>query len=175
MWDLPRPGLEPVSPALSGGFVITAPPGKPLSGRDLIDFLDTGRIGFGTYLHIELDPATFPKLSKLTKFSVFPVCVSIWQQPSKWMFPVFLLPAQLGITKAEAWPARSLLGLWIAWPFPQDLEKPGDLLQTWKELLLQQTFHELDFPGQVGQRLGSHMSCMEAIKTVNSITKSIDI
>ena len=31
MWDLPRPGLEPVSPALAGGFSTTAPPGKPTS------------------------------------------------------------------------------------------------------------------------------------------------
>ena len=30
MWDLPRPGLEPVSPALGGRFSTTAPPGKPL-------------------------------------------------------------------------------------------------------------------------------------------------
>ena len=30
MWDLPRPGHEPVSPALAGGFLTTAPPGKPL-------------------------------------------------------------------------------------------------------------------------------------------------
>ena len=30
MWDLPRPGLEPVSPALAGGFSTTAPTGKPL-------------------------------------------------------------------------------------------------------------------------------------------------
>ena len=29
MWDLPRPGLEPVSPALAGGLSSTAPPGKP--------------------------------------------------------------------------------------------------------------------------------------------------
>ena len=29
MWDLPRPGLEPVSPAFSGRFSTTAPPGKP--------------------------------------------------------------------------------------------------------------------------------------------------
>ena len=28
MWGLPRPGLEPVSPALAGGFLTTAPPGK---------------------------------------------------------------------------------------------------------------------------------------------------
>ena len=28
-WDLPRPGLEPVSPALAGRFSTTVPPGKP--------------------------------------------------------------------------------------------------------------------------------------------------
>ena len=31
MWDPPRPGLEPVSPALAGRLSTTAPPGKPLS------------------------------------------------------------------------------------------------------------------------------------------------
>ena len=44
MWDLPGPGLEPVSPALAGGFLTTAPPGKPpLEGfkqrNDLIRFM----------------------------------------------------------------------------------------------------------------------------------------
>ena len=29
MWDLLGPGLEPLSPALAGGFLTTAPPGKP--------------------------------------------------------------------------------------------------------------------------------------------------
>ena len=29
MWDLPRPGLDPVSPASAGGFLTTVPPGKP--------------------------------------------------------------------------------------------------------------------------------------------------
>ena len=29
MWDLPRSGLEPVSPALAGRLSTTAPPGKP--------------------------------------------------------------------------------------------------------------------------------------------------
>ena len=28
MWDLPRPGLEPVSAALAGRFSTTAPPGN---------------------------------------------------------------------------------------------------------------------------------------------------
>ena len=27
MWDLPGPGIEPVSPALAGGFLTTAPAG----------------------------------------------------------------------------------------------------------------------------------------------------
>ena len=31
MWDLPGPGLEPMSPALAGGFPTTAPPEKPLN------------------------------------------------------------------------------------------------------------------------------------------------
>ena len=37
MGDLPVPGLEPVSPALAGGFLTTVPPGKP-SHRFLIIF-----------------------------------------------------------------------------------------------------------------------------------------
>ena len=32
MWDLPRPGMEPVSPVLAGGFLTTGPPGKTLAG-----------------------------------------------------------------------------------------------------------------------------------------------
>ena len=31
MWDPPRPGLEPASPALAGKLSTTAPPGKPSS------------------------------------------------------------------------------------------------------------------------------------------------
>ena len=38
MWDLPGPGLEPMSPALAGGFLTTVPPGNPLEGG----FLTTG-------------------------------------------------------------------------------------------------------------------------------------
>ena len=28
MWDLPGPGIKPMSPALAGGFLTTGPPGK---------------------------------------------------------------------------------------------------------------------------------------------------
>ena len=40
MWDLPRPGLEPVSPALAGRFSTTAPPGKPILAILLLNHRD---------------------------------------------------------------------------------------------------------------------------------------
>ena len=42
MWDLPGPGLEPMSPALAGGFPTTAPPGKPIYTGFAINL----RVGF---------------------------------------------------------------------------------------------------------------------------------
>ena len=42
MWDLPRPGLEPVSPALAGRFLTTAPP--PLYRQ----YSESGVYGSGT-------------------------------------------------------------------------------------------------------------------------------
>ena len=58
MWDLPRPGLKPASPALAGRFSTTAPPGKPpgtyyhyfFFGRILID----GNIFFNKYRPIHI-------------------------------------------------------------------------------------------------------------------------
>ena len=38
MWDLPRPRLKPVSPALPGRLSTTAPPGKPQIGTFLNTF-----------------------------------------------------------------------------------------------------------------------------------------
>ena len=36
MWDLPGPEMEPMSPALAGGFFTTEPPGKPWKCLDEI-------------------------------------------------------------------------------------------------------------------------------------------
>ena len=38
-WDLPGPGIEPVSPALAGGFLTPEPPGKPFFLS--LDFVDS--------------------------------------------------------------------------------------------------------------------------------------
>ena len=40
MWDLPGPGIEPLSPALAGRFLSAGPPGKP-SNRDVIAKVDS--------------------------------------------------------------------------------------------------------------------------------------
>ena len=41
MWDLTQPGIEPVSPALAGGFLSTVPPGKSHI-INIYDFCNTG-------------------------------------------------------------------------------------------------------------------------------------
>ena len=54
MWDLPRPGLEPVCPAPAGRLSTTAPPGKPCFlcfyfiyfCSDLYDFFPSANFGF---------------------------------------------------------------------------------------------------------------------------------
>ena len=40
MWDVPRPGLKPVSPALADGFLTTVPPGKSKNILLVLVYLD---------------------------------------------------------------------------------------------------------------------------------------
>ena len=49
MWVPPRPGIEPMSPALAGAFFTTEPPGKPY----LLSFQPTkNRVDFPTLCHL---------------------------------------------------------------------------------------------------------------------------
>ena len=56
MWDLPRPGLEPVSPALAGRFSTTAPPGKPLPLELLIDLKDATLLHLFIFIYLYFWP-----------------------------------------------------------------------------------------------------------------------
>ena len=61
MWDLPRPGLEPVSPALAGRFSTTVPPGKP--SAVILDVASTGRfelVGCGWALQCGCSSSNMP-------------------------------------------------------------------------------------------------------------------
>ena len=50
MWDLPGTGLEPVSPALAGGFLTTAPAGKPLFNYYYYYYFLTEKFTFSLFL-----------------------------------------------------------------------------------------------------------------------------
>ena len=56
VWDLPRPGLEPVSPALAGGFLTTAPPG---SLKLMVFPQDNEGTGEGALIHTHILNAVF--------------------------------------------------------------------------------------------------------------------
>ena len=46
MWDLPAAGLEPVLPALAGGFLTTALPGKSLGMYSEAEYASFGIWGW---------------------------------------------------------------------------------------------------------------------------------
>ena len=50
MWDLPRPGLEPVFPALAGRFSTTAPPAKPYVLSSNQGFYSTHCLSISSFL-----------------------------------------------------------------------------------------------------------------------------
>ena len=52
MCDLPGPGIEPVSPALAGGFLTTASPGKSLFLHSTVDG-HLGSFRFGDIMNTE--------------------------------------------------------------------------------------------------------------------------
>ena len=64
MWDLPGPGLEPVSPALAGRFLTTLPPGKSPPAEFLMTLKDKRE---------KLEEGRFLKLSIQTVDVVFSV------------------------------------------------------------------------------------------------------
>ena len=82
MWDLPRPGLEPVSPALAGRLSTTAPPGKPLAiyllsiwPCSFLDLSDNGTCPL--FLLVQhCDPGTSWKIRN--RLSGFPLVHSVW-------------------------------------------------------------------------------------------------
>ena len=73
MWDPPRPGLEPVPPALAGRFSTTVPPGKP-SKFLFIYFIYSSELSVNPILLIYPSHSPFPFGSP--KF-VFYVCESV--------------------------------------------------------------------------------------------------
>ena len=71
MWDLPRPGLEPVSPALAGRLPTTAPPGKPRR-NSLLLMIIIALISWVSSVSWEVGPALyihFPQFHRWDNYS----------------------------------------------------------------------------------------------------------
>ena len=70
MGDLPRPGIEPVSPALAGGFLTPVPPGKSQDYGKLKCMLlsDRSQSEKATYFMIPTTYMTFWKKAKLWRW-----------------------------------------------------------------------------------------------------------
>ena len=98
MWDLPGPGLEPVSPALAGGFLTTTPPVKSLSrgffpvhlfpwawtGPPGIMQLDPpGKVPQGGGLFCSAGPMSYGLLPILLLLCSYGHMVGVIQAPSK--------------------------------------------------------------------------------------------
>ena len=59
MWDLPRPGIEPVSSALVGKFFTTKPPGKP---NHKIFIPHSVNVIYRIYLFGCIEPSLHPRI-----------------------------------------------------------------------------------------------------------------
>ena len=73
MWCLPRSGIEPVSPALAGGFFTTEPPGMVLVVLFLV-FKGTSIVFFIVALPIYIPTNSVGEFLFSTTFPAFIVC-----------------------------------------------------------------------------------------------------
>ena len=81
MWDLPRPGLEPVSPALAGRFSTTAPPGKPC---------------MNLWIKLASRPPTpilLVYIFFVVAFFVVYIYKLVWRELTSWYIKIFLWPS----------------------------------------------------------------------------------
>ena len=53
-WEPPRPGTEPVSPALAGDYLTTEPPGKPTPHIRFLYFVVSDQV----YVHFSFQSST---------------------------------------------------------------------------------------------------------------------
>ena len=82
MWDLPRPGLKPVSPALAGGFLTIVPPGKVPYMIFKVSLLTSIKSLVRIFAGIALNVQMNFKRSDILQHWIFPnmnmICLSIY-------------------------------------------------------------------------------------------------
>ena len=68
--DLPGPGIEPVSPALAGGFLTTAPPGKP---NTFFLSLNICQLALYAHFNLPLAPSVLYQLDSNIMLAAYPL------------------------------------------------------------------------------------------------------
>ena len=74
MWNLPRPGMEPISSILAGRFLTTEPPGKP-NINIFNNFVDSFFHSIQKDWHFRMKSYKFPE----SRITLIP---SLWEPPS---------------------------------------------------------------------------------------------
>ena len=113
MWDLPRPGLEPVSPALAGGLSTTAPPGNSpsiYSYKSFKDFFFTIR----ALIHPEFIFRYYVSRNSILFFSIW---IANFPSITYWFFShwsALLLLSCVSMCQHESIITHILMGLFLS-------------------------------------------------------------
>ena len=86
MWDLPGPGLEPLSPALAGEFLTTVPPGKSQACNIFEERSADSLIGVPSYVSLCFSLAAF---GIITLFLILPFNYDMSSYWSLWVHLVW--------------------------------------------------------------------------------------
>ena len=89
MWDLPIPGLEPVSPALAGRFSTTVPPGKPFT-YFLFPYHTLSLLGLFTFNYLHFSSNKNFNISPCSLVSSHSHCVDIVKNFSSRLLWIYL-------------------------------------------------------------------------------------
>ena len=94
MWDLPGPGHEPVSPALAGGFLTTAPPGKSITFCFLV--IDINNIKLYHFFNLLFYPPLPPPPPHTHGVFEFSLADTFSSSGVRWIYSHFFSPALTG-------------------------------------------------------------------------------
>ena len=114
MWNLPGPGIQPVSPALAGRFFPTMPAGKLVFCISCLSQTSQARDLRNSWVSIQVCTCVWMHVSTACVPSHFS-CVRLFATP--WTV-AYQAPLAMGFSRQECWSGSPF-------PFPGDLPDPG--------------------------------------------------
>ena len=113
MWNLPGPGIEPVSPALAGGFSTTGPPG---SLKLVFDSAVESGSREGKF-RLPLNSAALTALKLHGTAAVYgPLCAGSQSKPGSAVFFVLMSSCEARFSLTSLWEPRLKLSFELASP-----------------------------------------------------------